>query len=573
MNQLIECVPNFSEGRNPETISQIEQAILSVPGVTILDIKPGIADNRTVFTFVGSPEAVCEAAFQSIKTAQQLIDMRHHRGAHLRMGATDVCPLVPVKGISLKDCAVLARELGERVAEECTIPVFLYEASARTPQRQRLPDLRKGEYEALPEKLQDPLWGPDFGPTDFNESVARSGGTVIGARPFLIAWNVNLSTLNQRKAEKIASRIKEKGYVLRDSSGKIKKDNDGNTVKAPGLFKNVNAVGWTIDEYGCCQISINLTNHHISPIHKVYDAIRKLALEENVVVTGSELVGLIPEEALYNAGVHYLEQAGENPSRPHSDILDMAIRSLGLSELAAFNPDKAILERQLFPDGPLVSMSVRAFNDLLSSSAPAPGGGSVAALAGSLSCSLSAMVSQLSTKITKKNWPYGQPRPAHWSEFDKMGLEAQQEKENFLHDIDADTAAFDAIMKANQLPKQTPEQKSERKKAIHAATIEAIEIPLRNLRRAQKAIELAKVALKGNPNARSDAGVAVSMARACAEGTWMNVCINLQDLKDEDLKSQYAQEADHLLRSIRTEAEKLFGMVEEELRFKPQSES
>lgn len=566
MTQLIECVPNFSEGRDPNIIDAIKNAISSVSGVQILDVKPGMADNRTVFTFVGTPSAVVDAAFFGIKAAQELIDMSKHSGEHPRMGATDVCPLIPVRGISIEECSEWAIKLATRVGDELDIPVYLYEASARSPERTRLPDIRRGEYEGLQSKMADKDWKPDFGPQDYNSSVATSGATVIGARPFLIAWNVNLSTLNQRKAEKIASRIREMGYVNRDSFGNPLKDTDGNTIKTPGLFKKINAIGWTIDEYGCCQISINITDHHVSPIHEVYDAIRKLALEEGVVVTGSELVGLIPEEALYNAGIYYLQKAGENPGRTHDDVIEVAIRSLGLRDLSSFDPQKGILEKQLTDVGPLVSLSTKGFVDVLSSIAPAPGGGSTAALAGALSCGLSAMVAQLSTKPSKKSWPYGTDRPKDWEKYDILGQEAQNEKEAFLVDIDADSSAFDAIMDAMRLPKSTEDQKIARQNALQQATIGAIEVPMRSLKRARKAVVFASIAITGNQNALSDAGVAASMARSCAEGAWMNVRINLKDLKNDELRQKYAEEADTLLAEIRSQTKRILDIVEEKLR-------
>ena len=566
MTQLIECVPNFSEGQNQQSIEAIRAAIASVKGIQILDIKPGIADHRTVFTFVGEPDIVVEAAFLGIQEAQKRIDMRNHRGEHPRMGATDVCPLIPIRNITLEECASWARHLGKRVGEELHIPVYLYEAAATTPQRTRLPDIRRGEYEGLTKKMTDPNWKPDYGPLIFDDQVAKSGATVIGARPFLIAWNVNLSTLNQRKAEKIASRIREMGYVLRDENGNPKKDSQGQSLKELGMFKKINAIGWTIEEYGCCQISINITDHHVSPIHEVYDAIQKLALEEGVVVTGSELVGLIPEEALYKAGIHYLKRAGENPGRCIDDVIEMAIRSLGLNDLSSFDPNLAILERQLQKTGPLISLSTKGFVDVLSSIAPAPGGGSTAALAGALSCGLSAMVAQLSTKPSKKSWPYGTERPDSWYIYDDLGQNAQRAKEEFLVDVDSDSAAFDQIMDAMRLPKGTPEEKQKRSEALEKATIGAIEVPMRNLQRAKNAVYFAKIAITGNPNALSDAGVAASMARSCAEGAWMNVRINIKDLKNSDLQQKYSIEADSLLEEIRTEVASIIQIVESKLR-------
>ena len=561
---LIECVPNFSEGSDPKILDAITSAITSVSGIRLLDVDPGVAANRTVYTFVGQPEAVLEAAFRSIRVAQQMIDMRKHQGEHPRMGATDVCPLIPVRGIGLEECAVLAKQLAERVSNELHIPTFLYEAAATAPHRRRLPDLRKGEYEALSGKLGDSKWGSDFGPREWSESVAKSGGTVIGARPFLIAWNINLNTKNQRKAEKIASIIREKGALIREN-GELVMGEDGEYAKKPGMFKHVNAIGWTIEEYGRCQISCNMTDFTKTSLHEVFNAVQKLAVDEGVIVTGSELVGLVPIQALLDAGKHYLTAAGENPGIPERDLLQVAIRSLGLADLKPFDPQKSVVEYQISPDGPLVSLTVRGFSDLLSSDAPAPGGGSVAALCGALSVSLSAMVSQLSTKINAKNWPYGQPRPDTWTKFDDMAHGAQAMKERFLHDVDADTEAFDSLMAAMKLPKETKEQEDIRKQSIKRARRQAIETPLGVLRRCVQALDCAEIALQGNPNARSDAGVAVSLARTCAEGAWMNVRINLQSLQDQQAKQQYAQEADALLATIQSKTQVLFAMVQKEL--------
>ena len=560
-NQLVECVPNFSEGANKAILNSIRQSIEKIAGVQVLDVDPGVAANRTVFTFVGDPKSVVEAAFQAIATAQQCIDMRSHQGEHPRMGATDVCPLVPVKGISLEECAQLAKELGERVGRELNIPVFLYEAAASAPHRRRLPDLRKGEYEALAKKLGDAQWGPDFGPKQWNDSVAKSGGTVIGARPFLIAWNINLNTNNQRKAEKIAAAIRHKGGYVRNEHFELLLGEDGQPFRKPGLFPFVNAIGWTIEEYGRCQISCNMLDFTKNSLEMVYDTVRKMALEEGVVVTGSELVGLIPLEALLSAGRHYLQQAGENPGLPHHQLLKVAIQSLGLNDLKPFDVQQSVIEYQINPDGPLVQLTGRGFMDLLSSDAPAPGGGSVAALCGALSASLSAMVAQLSTKITAKNWPYAHPRPANWTQFDECAVQAQMLKEAFLHDVDADTAAFDAMMSAMKLPKNTEEQKAHRIQAIKSARTLAIETPLGVLQRCLATLECVTVAMMGNPNARSDAGVAGSLVRTCAEGAWMNVRINIADLKDQSRREAYAHQADQLLAQVQQQCEHIFQQI------------
>jgi glutamate formiminotransferase / formiminotetrahydrofolate cyclodeaminase len=560
-NPIVECVPNFSEGRDMQVIEKITDAISTVHGVTLLDVDPGADTNRTVVTFVGAPESVLEAAFIAIATAQQCIDMRTHTGEHPRMGATDVCPLVPVRDITIEECAALSKRLAERVSTELGIPTFLYEAAAATPERIRLPDLRSGEYEALEQKLSDSKWGPDFGPTEWNEKVAKSGGTVIGARPFLIAWNINLNTNNQRKAEKIAGTIREKGKYARLENLELALDENGKPYRSPGLYKNVNAIGWTIEEYGRCQISINMTNFEVTALHTVYNKVRELALQEGIVVTGSELVGLIPAKALLQTGHHYLQQAGENPGIPEQDVIGVAITSLGLNDLSKFDPSASIIEQRIDGDGPLVNLTVRGFTDLLSSNAAAPGGGSTAALCGALSTALSAMVGQLSTKISPKNWPYAHPRPNHWNQYDSISIRAQRLKEMFLSDIDADTNAFDAMMAAAKMPRSTDEEKAARRKAVRAARIQGIETPLGVLTRTIEALEMAEIAMQGNPNARSDVGVAISTARACAEGAWMNVRINLMDMKDKKLRASYQKEADQSLAAIHQTCAQLMAKV------------
>ncbi len=565
MSVLVECVPNFSEGSNQETLTAIRDAIEMVSDVQVLDVDPGVAANRTVFTFVGSPKGVEEAAINAIRVAAERIDMSVHSGEHPRMGATDVCPFVPVQGITLEECAELARRVAERVYTELGIPTYLYEAAASAPHRKRLPDLRKGEYEALQSKMGDPKWGPDFG-GEWTDSVAKSGATVIGARPFLIAWNINLNTNNQRKAEKIAATIRDKGAYVRDSNGELARGEDGKPYRSPGLFRHLNAIGWTIDEYGHCQISCNVLDFTQVGLHTIYDAVRSLALESGVVVTGSELVGLIPLEALLSAGRHYLSQAGENPGLPHDKLLRVAIRSLGLNDLQPFEPQRSIVEYQIQADGPLVGLTVREFTDLLSSDAPAPGGGSIAALCGALANGLTAMVGQLSTKISAKTWPYAHPRPEGWTDFDECAVQAQQLKEAFLRDVDADTAAFDDMMAAMRLPKGTPEQRKVRVHAIREARRKAIETPMGVLSRCVQTLECVEIALRGNPNARSDAGVASSLVGTCAQGAWMNVMINLQDLKDLERKEAYRTQAEALLTEIQTRVDAQGREVQQFLR-------
>lgn len=551
---IVECVPNFSEGRDTRIIEAIADAVRQVPGVSLLDVDPGQATNRTVFTMVGHPDAVLEGAFRAIETGTRLIDMRQHGGAHPRLGACDVCPFVPVAGLTMEDCAALARRLGQRVGEDLGIPVYLYEAAASRPQRRNLANIRAGEYEGLPAKLQDPEWAPDFGPAEFKP---RSGATVIGARPFLIAFNVNLNTRDTRKAMKIGALIREKGIARKDAQGNAIRDERGELVRDPGMFKAVKAIGWFIKEYDCAQISINFTDFRVSPPHLVVDAVRRLADQEGVVVTGSELVGLVPLEAMLDAGRHYLRRQGQNPGAPEAELVEVAIRSMGLRDLGPFDPDERIIERRIRRDGPLVAMTVRKFVDTLSSSAPAPGGGSVAALCGAMSTALAAMVGSLTTG--KKGYE------DRWDAHDANAIRAQALKEAYLADIDDDTAAFDAIMDAFGLPKGTPAEKAARDAAVEAATQRATRVPLGVLERTVEAVELVAVALEGNANARSDAGVGALMARACAEGAWYNVRINLKSVKDRGFAAEVAERADKALASVRTRVEALTEGVRAEL--------
>ena len=558
LSPLVECVPNFSEGRDPDVIAAITDAIAAVEGVTLLDVDPGAATNRTVVTFVGAPEAALEGAYAGIAKAQEVIDMARHAGAHSRIGACDVCPFVPVRGVSMEDCADLARRLGARVGEALGIPVYLYEAAASRPERRNLATVRSGQYEGLEAKLADPEWGPDYGPSEYTAAARRGGATVIGARPFLIAYNVNLNTKNVRRAMKIAALVREKGILRRDADGEIERGPDGRGLRDPGLFKNVKAIGWFIEEYDRCQVSINFTDYRVSPVHEVVDAIRRVADQEGVVATGSELVGLIPMEAMLAAGRHYLRRQRVNPGAPEAELVEVAIRSLGLRELGPFDPGQAIIERRIGGDGRLVSMTGRAFVDTLSSQAPAPGGGSVSALCGAMAAGLAAMVGQLTTG--KKGYE------GAWAEMDEAAVAAQGLKDGFLADVDADTEAFDAIMAAMDLPKGTREEKIARGRAIQAATRGAIEVPLRVLERAAEAMPLIEaVAARGNANARSDAGVGALCAEACAEGAWYNVCINLQGFRDKETGAAFRARADAALAAVNDRSGAVRSLVRAEL--------
>jgi glutamate formiminotransferase/formiminotetrahydrofolate cyclodeaminase len=521
--KLVECVPNFSEGRDAEKIKAITREIEAVPGIKLLDVDPGASTNRTVVTFIGAPEAVQEAAFRAIAKAAEAIDMRGQKGAHPRMGATDVCPFVPVSEVTMEDCVRLAGELGRRVADELGIPVYLYEAAARKPERRNLATVRAGEYEGLPDKLKDPRWAPDFGPAAFNP---KSGATIIGAREFLIAYNINLNTRDRRLAHQIALSLRESGRARRDKNGDIIKDARGHTVKVPGRFKEVKSVGWYVEDYGVAQISVNFTNFKTTPVHVVFDEAVRLAAKLGLRVTGSELVGLIPKDALLMAGRYYFEKQGKSPGVPEAELIRMAVRSLGLSDVVPFEPEKKIIEYQFRDPGPtLVDMTLRGFTDELSMDSPAPGGGSVAALCGALSAGLSAMVANLT--VGKKGYE------AVHGDMIAAAVRGQSLKDALLEAVDRDTKAFNKVMDAFRLPKTTPEQTEEKERAVEEANKEATLVPLEILAKAVEAVGLAKeVAIKGNRNSVSDAGVAGLAGQAAGEGAYDNVLINLGAIKD-----------------------------------------
>jgi len=551
---IVECVPNFSEGRDLAVIDAIAAAIRAVDGVSLLDVDPGAATNRTVMTMVGPPNAVVEAAFQAIATAASLIDMSGHTGAHPRMGATDVCPFVPVADIDMEGCAALARQLGERVGEALKIPVYLYESAASRPQRQNLAEVRAGEYEGLAGREGDPNWTPDFGPDTFNP---KSGATAIGARPFLVAYNINLNTSNTKKAMKIAALVREKGIIRREG-GEIVRDEAGLAVRDPGLFKCVKGIGWYIEEYGRCQVSLNLTNFEVSPMHEVLEATRRVALSEGVIVTGSELIGLVPLKALTDAGHFYLAKEGANPGVSQAQLVDTAIHSMGLNDVGAFDPQTRVIEYAIGGDGSLVSMTGRQFIDTLGSSAPAPGGGSVAALCGAMSTALSAMVGSLTHG--KKGYE------AMFSAHCDNAVKAQTLKDAYLADIDNDTEAFNAIMAAMRLPKKTDADKKTRKTAITEATRLAISVPLGVLERSIEAVGCAEVAATGNTNARSDAGVAPLTALAAAEGAFYNVLINLNGFDDSAFATEASKRAELALAEVTSRATALTASIRDQLR-------
>jgi glutamate formiminotransferase/formiminotetrahydrofolate cyclodeaminase len=527
MPPLIECVPNFSEGRDLEVVRQITARIESAEGATLLHVDPGKATNRTVVTFAGPPDAVVEAAFRAIARAAELIDMQHHSGEHPRMGATDVCPLVPISGITMAETAALARQLAERVGRELGIPVYLYEAAQPDPSRQNLAVIRAGEYEGLARKMADPAWQPDFGPKLFNP---RSGATVIGARDFLVAFNANLNTTSTRRANAIAFDVRETGRPRRDGdalTGKVMTDASGHPVMVPGTLKAVKAIGWYIGEYGIAQVSMNLTDIRTTPLHVAFDEVCRAAAARGVRVTGSELVGLIPLASLLDAGRHFLRKQQRSTGVSEAELIKIAVKSLGLEELAPFQPAERIIEYRLRDTGQsrLVNLTMRAFTDETASESVAPGGGSVAAAVGALGAALGTMVANLSSH--KRGWD------ARWEEFSRWAEQGQRLKDELLLMVDADTRAFDRVMVALGMPKATEEEKAARSAALAAANLGALEVPWQTMKAAYASFDLLRaMAEHGNPASASDAGVGAICARAAVRGAWLNVRTNVGGVKD-----------------------------------------
>ncbi len=551
-SKLVECVPNFSEGRDRAVIDSITAEICAVEGVTLLDVDPGEATNRTVVTIVGSPDASVEAAFRAIARASELIDMRQQTGAHPRHGATDVCPFVPVSNISVEECVALARRLGQRVAEELGIPIYLYEDAASRPERHSLADVRAGEYEALPDKLGKPEWEPDFGPNEYSDQVARTGVTTIGVRPFLVAYNINLNTADARIAKQIGLTMREKGRAKREDGKKVK-DAEGNLVRTPGL-PNCRCTGWYIEEYGCGQVTMNLTNYEVTPIHVAFDRAEELARQYGARVTGSEVVGLVPKESLLMAGRHYLTKQGETIGVSEQSLIQTAIRSMGLAEVAPFDPAQKIIEYRVAARRPLVEKSVAGFVDELGSSSPAPGGGSVAALNGSMAAGLAAMVAVLTHN--KKGYK------EHNALMEEVGGKAHALKDELLAAVDSDTAAFNDVMAAFRLPRKTEEEQWARGAAIVAANKVATEVPLGVLRRIPELLPLiAALVDRGNQNSLSDAGVAGLVARSAAGGAYYNVMINLAGIDDPEWCQAVRTEAQELVEAVDAGAAELREVV------------
>lgn len=562
--RIIECVPNFSEGRDKQVIRQITAAIEAVGGVKLLDVDPGEATNRTVVTFVGEPEAVVEAAFEGVKKAAELIDMRKHKGAHPRMGATDVLPLIPIAGITLEECAALSRQLAERIAKELNIPTYCYEAAAFTPERRNLAVCRKGEYEALPEKLAHKESAPDFGARPFDEGVARTGATVVGARDFLIAVNYNLNTTSTRRANAIAFDVREKGRPMREGGspvGKPLKDADGNPLMQPGTLKATKAIGWFIEEYGIAQVSMNITDIATTPLHVAFDEVCRKADARGVRVTGTEIVGLVPKRALLEAGRYFLKKQERSTGIAEREIIRIAIKSMGLDDLKPFNADEKVIEYLLEAQDQqkrLIDMTCKGFAEETASESPAPGGGSIAAYMGALGAALGTMVANLSSH--KAGWD------ERWEEFSTWADKGQKLLAELLHLVDEDTAAFNRIMNVFAMPKSTDEEKAARSAALQAATLYATQVPLRTMQAASGVFELVRaMAAEGNPNSVSDAGVGALAARSAVLGAGLNVKINAAGLKDRAVADKLVAEAVALAAEAERLEKEVLAIVESKI--------
>jgi glutamate formiminotransferase/formiminotetrahydrofolate cyclodeaminase len=560
MKKLIECVPNFSEGRDLNIIKQITAEIESVEGISLLDVDPGASTNRTVVTFVGEPEPVIEAAFRAIKKAASLIDMRKHTGAHPRMGATDVCPLIPISGVSFEDCIAYAHRLAQRVGQELEIPVYLYEKASTAPNRKNLAVLRAGEYEGFADKIYKPEWKPDYGPQEFN---AKSGQTAIGVRDFLIAFNANLNTKSVRRANSIAFDVRENGRVKTEDgspNGKPIMGPDGEPERIPGMLKSVKGIGWYVEEYGIAQVSMNLTDISVTPLHKAFDACYESAYRRGLRVTGSEVVGLLPLKALLDAGRHYLRKQQWSEGASEEELIHIAVKSLGLSELYPFNPKEKIIEYKIADAQAhkLVKLSLREFCNETLSDSPAPGGGSVSALVGALGTSLGGMVANLSA--SKPGWD------ERIEEFSDAAVQAQALKDALLRLVDEDTLAFNKVMDAIRLPKGSPEEKAIRSAAIEAANQGAANVPLAIMETAYEAYDMIhNMAENGNPNSITDAGVGALCIHACIAGAALNVRINLGGIKDEAFKAEKASTVARILAESESMKAKVLTIVESKM--------
>jgi glutamate formiminotransferase/formiminotetrahydrofolate cyclodeaminase len=561
MQRLVECVPNISEGRNPAVIEAVSQVVETVEGVRLLDVDPGRSTNRTVITFVGPPEVVGEAAFRLIKKAAELIDMRKHRGEHPRMGATDVCPFVPVSGVTMEECAAIAHALGERVGKELGIPGYFYESAAKTEARRNLAHCRKGQYEGLA-KLETADGAPDFGPAAWNDQTKRSGATAIGARDFLIAYNINLNTTSSRRANAIAFDIRESGRVQRTGGpgSAIVKDAQGEPVRVPGTLKAVKGIGWYIEEYGIAQLSLNLTDIQTTPVHIAFDEACAKAHERGIRVTGSELVGLLPLRVLTDAADYFLRKQQRSLGISTEEKVKIAVKSLGLDDLAPFDANKRVIEFMIAADSqtPLLDLSLGDFAKETASESPAPGGGSVAAYSATMGVALATMVANLSAH--KRGWD------ERWEEFSAVAERGIGLQNQLALLVDADTAAFNAIMEAYGMPKATDDQQKARHAAIQAATKNAIEIPMRVARLASEAMGVAEgMAQTGNPNSITDAGVGAMAIRTGVKGAILNARVNLQDLEDAEYSAAIVSECNELWASIEAREAAVLKRVDEVL--------
>ena len=563
MRQIIECVPNFSEGRDKGVIDQIVNAIASVEGVKVLNVDPGEATNRTVVTFVGEPEAVLEAAFQGVRKSGEVIDMRRHHGAHPRSGGCDVLPLVPVSGITLEECAALARGLAERIFKELGIPCYCYEAAAFKPERKNLAVCRAGEYEALPEKIADPARRPDFSPEEYNETVARCGAINVGARNFLVAVNFNLNTTSTRRAMAVAFDVREKGRKAREGgslTGKLLKDADGNQIWIPGTLKGCKAIGWYIDEYGIAQVSMNITDIQATPLHIAYEEVCRAASARGLKVTGTEIVGLVPKSVLMDAGKYYLEKQQRSLGISDEEIMKIAVKSMSLDDLRPFNPKEKVIEylmedpAEVAMHERLVRMTLKAFASETASESPAPGGGSISAYMGALGAALGTMVANLSAH--KRGWD------DRWKEFSDWAEKGQAIMNELVSLVDEDTAAFDKIMAAFGLPKGTEEEKQARADAIEEATLYASQVPLRTMKASFRVFEVARaMATEGNPNSVSDAGVGALAARSAVLGACLNVKINAVGLSDKVKAAELISEAEEIAAKAEKEENEILEIV------------
>ena len=561
--KLIECVPNISEGRDMNIINEIAKQVETVEGVKLLDIDPGKATNRTVITFVGEPNQVVEAAYRLIKKSKELIDMRHHHGEHPRFGATDVCPFVPISNITMQETAEYAHKLGKRVGNDLHIPVYFYENAATEEKRRNLANVRAGEYEGLNEKLQNPDWQPDFGPNKFDNEVAQCGAVAISARDFLVAYNINLNTTSTRRANAIAFDIREAGRIKREGNpitGKKVLDDNGKPVRIPGKFKGVKGIGWYIDEYGIAQVSYNITDIKMAPVHLVFDETVKSADKRGVRVTGSEIIGLVPKKVLLDAADYFLQKQQRSLGISEKEKIKIAVKSMGLDDLKPFNPQEKIIEYLLEDDtsNKLIDLSLSDFADLTASEAPAPGGGSIAAYSGTLGVALATMVANLSSH--KRGWD------DKWEFYSDWAVKGEKYKQTLLLLVDEDTNAFNKIMSAFQLPKKSEEDKKIRKQAIENATLYATEVPLKVMQTAYDSMEVMEAMAKdGLPASISDVAVGTLSARTAVYGAYYNVKINANTLKNKDKASKLLQKANEILNNAIDKEKKILNIVDKKM--------